>query len=188
MTPPAHLRTIRRAQFTAESNSRGSVLGIRSTDSDSLKSKTTERDTILPSGFSYSTRFKILWKKYGVLSIGTYLGIYAVTLSSIFLALDNGVFTTAAFGMGDPHETVRTMAATIEHYTGYEGIPNYLRENPRVGTFALGWVMTKFTEPVRIAATVVAVPSLAKFFASKQEREQLEAEERAEENANRNKL
>ena len=33
-----------------------------------------------------------------------------------------------------------------------------------VGTFAIAWVMTKFTEPLRLAATVLTVPSIARFF------------------------
>ena len=33
-----------------------------------------------------------------------------------------------------------------------------------VGTFAVGWVMTKFTEPLRLATTVMIVPSIARYW------------------------
>ena len=39
-----------------------------------------------------------MWKNYGKLAIGTYLGVYITTLGSIFLALDFDVFNAATFG------------------------------------------------------------------------------------------
>lgn len=33
-----------------------------------------------------------------------------------------------------------------------------------VGTFAVAWVMTKFTEPLRLATTVVIVPPIARIW------------------------
>lgn len=35
---------------------------------------------------------------------------------------------------------------------------------PVVGTFAVAWVMTKFTEPLRLATTVVIVPPIARYW------------------------
>lgn len=51
----------------------------------------------------------------------------------------------------------------METLTGNTSLPGYIRENPRVGTFAVAWVMTKFTEPMRLAVTVAVVPSISKF-------------------------
>ena len=48
--------------------------------------------------------------------------------------------------------------------TGSEALPNYIKENPRVGTFAIAWVMCKFTEPIRAVATVSIVPSIARVY------------------------
>ena len=35
--------------------------------------------------------------------------------------------------------------------------------NFAVGTFAISWVMTKFTEPLRLGVTVAIVPTVARF-------------------------
>lgn len=61
------------------------------------------------------------------------------------------------------------MADVVQDWTGYDGIPKYLREHPHVGTFAMAWVMTKFTEPPRLAITAVAVPAVAKYLGRKPE-------------------
>lgn len=42
--------------------------------------------------------FRFMMKKYGPLAIGTYLGIYGVTLGSIFLALNYDVCSASTFG------------------------------------------------------------------------------------------
>lgn len=39
-----------------------------------------------------------LWRRYGYLSIATYLGIYGATLTSMFLALEYDIFNAATFG------------------------------------------------------------------------------------------
>jgi predicted Kef-type K+ transport protein len=36
-----------------------------------------------------------------------------------------------------------------------------------VGTFAIAWIMTKFTEPLRLGLTVVALPQIAKILGKK---------------------
>ncbi len=33
-----------------------------------------------------------------------------------------------------------------------------------VGTFAVGWFLTKFTEPLRLATTIVIVPPIARYW------------------------
>lgn len=48
--------------------------------------------------------------------------------------------------------------------TGNVSLPGYIRDHPRVGTFAIAWVMTKFTEPLRLGFTVATVPTIARFF------------------------
>jgi hypothetical protein len=46
-------------------------------------------------------KFQKYFKKYGMTFVGTYLGIYATTLGSIFSALNFDVFSAADFGF-DP--------------------------------------------------------------------------------------
>ena len=106
--------------------------------------------------------FKELWRKYGVVAMGTYLGIYVGSLGLIFLSLDYDIFNAATFGM-DPQDAIRKVADIIEATTGSKSFPSYIKDNPRAGTFAIAWVMTKFTEPIRFFLTVGIVPPLSRF-------------------------
>lgn len=63
----------------------------------------------------------------------------------------------------DPIAAVEKVTYLFEEVTGSTALPAYIRENPRVGTFAIAWVMTKVTEPVRAAITVGVVPSVARW-------------------------
>ena len=106
-------------------------------------------------------QFKQLWQKYGYLSIGFYVGLYLTTLSGIFISLDFDLFRASTFGF-DPIESVKKFCDYVEYLTGSVSLPAYIRENPRVGTFAIAWVMTKFTEPLRLAFTIAIMPTVAK--------------------------
>ena len=44
------------------------------------------------------SKLKLMWKKYGITFIGTYLGIYALTLSSIFFSLDLQLLIPSSVG------------------------------------------------------------------------------------------
>lgn len=44
----------------------------------------------------------------------------------------------------------------------------YFRENPTWGTLALAWIMTKFTEPPRLALTVAVTPKVSKVLGQRQ--------------------
>ncbi len=39
-----------------------------------------------------------------------------------------------------------------------------------VGTFAIAWVMTKFTEPLRLGFTVATVPTIARWLGHRREK------------------
>ena len=108
------------------------------------------------------SKVKVLWKQYGGVAVVTYLSVYICTLSSIFISLDYDIFNAATFGL-DPNAAVKNFCDVVEYATGINTLPNYIRENPRVGTFALAWVMTKFTEPLRLGFTISIVPSIARF-------------------------
>ena len=108
------------------------------------------------------SKLKVLWKQYGGVAVVTYLSVYICTLSSVFVSLDLDIFNAATFGL-DPNAAVKKFCDVVEYATGINTLPNYIRENPRVGTFALAWVMTKFTEPIRLGFTISIVPSIARF-------------------------
>ena len=54
---------------------------------------------------SLKGKLKLLWKNYGIIAVGTYMGVYVGTLGSVFLALDFDIFNAATFGM-DPNYAV----------------------------------------------------------------------------------
>ena len=110
--------------------------------------------------------FKELLKKYGYTAVGTYLSIYILTLGSIFGSLQYDIFNAATFGL-DPLELINKVCGLIENNTGNQSIPNYIRSNPTVGTFAVAWIMTKFTEPLRLGFTILIVPKVAKIVGGK---------------------
>jgi len=110
---------------------------------------------------SLKGKVKKLWKQYGVVAIGTYLGIYVSVLSSVYFALEYDVFNASTFGF-DPTSAVQKVCDLVENFTGSTFLPGYIREHPRVGTFAVAWVMTKFTEPLRLALAISVVPGVAR--------------------------
>jgi hypothetical protein len=50
---------------------------------------------------SFKDKVSGMWKNYGKVAIGTYLSIYVMTLSSLFVSLDFDLFNAATFGF-DP--------------------------------------------------------------------------------------
>lgn len=108
------------------------------------------------------SKVKVMWKNYGVVAITTYLCVYLCTLSSVFLSLDYDIFNAASFGL-DPAAAVQKVCDIFESVTGSQALPNYIRDHPKVGTLAIAWVMTKFTEPIRLGFTLATVPQIARW-------------------------
>lgn len=134
----------------------------------SIKEDTTEKgketETTMPiQDESMKSKIKALWKNYGTIAIGTYLGVYLTTLGSIFIAIDFDIFNAGSVGL-DPAYAIKKFCDLMELLTRSSALPNYIEEHPRVGTFAIAWVMTKFTEPLRLGFTLLTVPSVARFF------------------------
>lgn len=127
-----------------EGTSKAEVVGVD--DSGDLKSK-----------------LKIMWKTYGTVAIGTYLSIYVMTLSAVFTCIDLDIFHAASVGL-DPVKAIKKVCDIFESITGSGALSGYIKTHPRVGSFAIAWVLTKFTEPVRLGVTVVTVPAIARFF------------------------
>ncbi|CAI5710179.1 hypothetical protein KXD40_005517 [Peronospora effusa] len=121
---------------------------------------------------SHLERLKDQWRKYGVVAIGTYLSMYGVVLSSIYLAIDRGWVHTSkrSNSMGnektdDSFDLVTTTNRFVKLAEDL-GIAQYLeveRVNAKTGSFLLAWIATKFTEPVRLALTIAMTPRIARF-------------------------
>ena len=97
------------------------------------------------------SRFRELWDNYGMVFIVTYGSVYVVTLGTVyeFVALEHI----------DAHGVVS--------YLHSIGLDKFVDLTPiatsKAGNFALAWILTKFTEPLRLAFTVTITPSLARF-------------------------
>lgn len=68
-----------------------------STKSDSEEKKAPAKQQVK----TVAEKLKRMWKAYGALAVGTYLGVYVTTLGSLFLALDYDIFNAATVGL-DP--------------------------------------------------------------------------------------
>jgi len=73
-------------------------------------------------------------------------------------------------GVADP-ETIQEAASAmkdlvelLESYTLTRPVAPMVEEYPWTANFAIAWIATKFTEPIRFGATVVLTPPVARFF------------------------
>lgn len=95
--------------------------------------------------------FRYLWKKYGLIGVGTYLGVYVLTLGGMYLAVSAGVVKT-----GDINSLVEKLH--LDKLFGKEE----LNIPPKAGNFMIAWVATKLTEPVRLIITLAITPPISR--------------------------
>lgn len=138
-SPTHSVRSIALPQISRSHTYSSPLSGKQSRSMASTDDATEAEDT------SVKGKLMKMWKNYGVVTIGTYLSIYVSVLSSFYFALDYDVFKASTFGL-DPAAAVQKVCDLVEYYSGNNFLPGYIREHPKVGTFAIAWVMTKFTE------------------------------------------
>lgn len=95
------------------------------------------------------SKIKQLMRDYGPVAIGTYGGIYVGTLGLLY-----GLVELDVVGAGD--------AISMLKSTGLNNFVDMDRINPRAGNFALAWILTKFTEPIRLVVALSITPSVAR--------------------------
>merc|ERR1711862_132366 len=76
----------------------------------------------------------------------------------------------------------------LSHYSLTARFSPLVIEKPWVANFATAWIATKFTEPVRFAATGLIVPKLARHLGYVQEPQQQQQQEMEEEEVQDKKL
>lgn len=136
---------------------------LRCLSSVKLSSKSTDNIAENPKSTGLGAKAKELWNSYGYVALGTYFSLYVCTLGSFFICLDQDLLNAAAFGL-DPVVAIKKVCGIVENLTGYTTLPEYVKDHPQVGTLAIAWFMTKLTEPVRIALSLLVVPKIAKLF------------------------
>jgi hypothetical protein len=124
---------------------------------------------------------KDLIQKYGSTFISTYLTIYIITLSTLFVSLDSGFIDPTTLShielpwhsgkeayeedvadAKDVHSAIDVVANYMESWSWTAGYADYVRENPHTSNLAIAWVATKLTEPVRFGAVLFIVPKISK--------------------------
>lgn len=102
-----------------------------------------------PSDGPKPNAFKRLWRQYGLVGVGTYLGVYVVTLGGLYAVVKTGELVP---------ENVMELAQRLDWFVRFDsGLLN-----KKTGDFALAWIATKFTEPLRLALTIAITPSVAR--------------------------
>lgn len=125
-------------------------------------------------------KLRRMWRQYGWVSVGTYftvrhngaagvhgmcavtkcvarLQVYAATLGTTYAALNSGMLA----------------AVNVVDMVGAVGLGNWVdvsKIDPRAGSFTLAWVITKLTEPLRLAVTLAITPTVAKRLRARRER------------------
>mmetsp|Transcript_5310 Transcript_5310/g.8188 ORF Transcript_5310/g.8188 Transcript_5310/m.8188 type:complete len:171 (-) Transcript_5310:324-836(-) len=90
-----------------------------------------------------------LIRNYGPVGVGVYLGIYVGNIGLFY-----GLLQSNVIGAGD--------ALSLLNYLNITEYYDVSAISPRQGNFALAWIMTKLTEPLRFVLAVSITPSLAR--------------------------
>mmetsp|Transcript_26828 Transcript_26828/g.62707 ORF Transcript_26828/g.62707 Transcript_26828/m.62707 type:complete len:272 (-) Transcript_26828:210-1025(-) len=153
----------------------------RQGSSDASKATTGDQGSLEKKSFRYMMR------QYGGVFFGTYFAVYCSTVFGLFLSVQSGHLDvmyvislltgtsspTDPGGVADPgtieeaQSTVKFLVEFLESYSMTKPVAPMVEEYPWVGNFAIAWIATKFTEPIRFGATVALTPSLARFFGYK---------------------
>ncbi len=105
------------------------------------------------------SRMTVLLKAYGPIAIATYLGIYLVTLGVIFIIVNANSSMSA-----------EEIIAKVEEKGWVSGSLKTRLDNMVKGAshtwvnFAAAWILTKFTEPIRLVVTGMITPTIARRF------------------------
>ena len=120
-----------------------------------------EQEKLTGSASHKNNSFFEVYSRHGIVFVGTYLGVYCGTLTSLFLLIDCGL-------LGE--ERANQIIADVVNYfdlgdhLDFDVDPDswkswILNMNPNL---AIAWILTKFTEPMRLAISIAITPSLSR--------------------------
>ena len=116
-------------------------------------------------------------QKYGFTFLGTYFGLYFGTLGALFAGIDSGLLDPATVmdsvswipgihigvGDGDGEGAKTTVDIIVELMQRYDFTRQYaddVANNPHTANLGIAWIATKFTEPIRLGASLAVVPRI----------------------------
>jgi len=132
--------------------------------------------------------FRSMVRQFGPVFIGTYGVVYVSTVFGLFMGVQSGLLdatyimsyltgnsstaaaTAGAAGDGviDPDtiqyaaSTMNDMVEFLEKYSWTKPLAPMVEQYPWTANFAIAWIMTKFTEPIRMGFVVMVTPYTAK--------------------------
>jgi len=95
------------------------------------------------------SKFKIMFRKYGFVFVGTYFTIYGLVLLGFYFCISNNYF-----GSVDVIDLAKRWG--LERFVSLDEI------RPQTGQLTLAWIATKITEPVRLALAIAITPVVAR--------------------------
>jgi len=109
-------------------------------------------------------------KQYGPVFVGTYASVYFLTLAGLFAGVESGVLDPVVlFGWlgqdtGETANTVQLVVDFMENHAITKPYAHVIENNPAVANLAVAWIAVKFTEPIRLAASIGLTPRVARYF------------------------
>jgi hypothetical protein len=94
----------------------------------SVRSLSTDSENA--SNPTFKEKITLMWKNYGKVAIGTYITVYLTTISSIYFALDFGVFNAATFGF-DHAAAILKVGNMVDSLWGKAVMVDYISQNPK---------------------------------------------------------
>ena len=99
------------------------------------------------AGAGSESQLRRLFRQYGAVAVGAYLSVYLCTLAALYVAVKE-----RWLGGVDLQQWLA--------WVGWSGSVEEL--DPRKGDFAVAWIATKLTEPIRLALTAALTPTIAR--------------------------
>lgn len=174
--------------LTAEYLTRKDDNRTSSSENNGDKNKNSDTDTdtvtsITDEGTPQKNSFRSMLRRYGKVFISTYMAVYVTTVLGLFTVVQSGQLDAMYImslltgssspadpgGVTDPDTikeaatAMKEMVEFLESYTLTKPFAPMVEQYPWTGNFAIAWIATKFTEPIRFGVTVVVTPSIAKF-------------------------
>ncbi|CAN0376613.1 unnamed protein product, partial [Phaeothamnion confervicola] len=105
-----------------------------------------------------------MWKRYGVVAIGTYWVLYLAQLGTVYVLLDSGV-VDLDIDVGDYlHKIYNMLGDDPPAFVGryFASIHHAAETYPWGKNLVVADVLTELTEPVRYIVVFAATPSIAR--------------------------
>lgn len=103
------------------------------------------------SSNSALSKIKIFLKEYGIPGIIVHFSLYLLTWGGMYIGINYGLITVS-----NVEKLLRKIG--LDKYVDMDKLEN----KKKATSFALAWILTKFTQPLRIALTIAITPYILK--------------------------